>query len=224
MDSYNMANSTGMYGLPGCPGAGNMVPADMVGAGNMPPAGNMIGKGTMPQAGSMAGKGTVPQAGNMAGAGAMMGTGNMMPAVSMSGGATSSPPVPSLEEIAGYNYLSAQEQQQQKQQLMQVGSRQYSGMPGGQRNTAGGGVLAPILPTTQPMAMTAESLQYMNGFLRTQIGRPVRVDFLIGTNTLVDRSGTLLAVGINYILINESDSDDIVACDFYNIKFIKFFY
>jgi hypothetical protein len=178
----------------------------------MLPAASMIGTGN-----------AVP--GNMSPAGTMMGMGmgNMSPAGSMVSGVTSSPPVPSLEEIAGYNYLSPQQQQQQKQQLLQAGSRQNRGMPG-QQTAQGGNILAPITPSTQPMAMTAESLQYMNGFLRTQIGRQVRVDFLIGTNTLVDRSGTLLAVGINYILINESDSDDIVACDFYNIKFIKFYY
>ena len=84
--------------------------------------------------------------------------------------------------------------------------------------------LAPITPMTQPMPMTVESLQYLNGFMRTQIGRMVRVEFLIGTNTLVDKTGTLLAVGANYILINEANTDDILACDFYNIKFINFFY
>ena len=68
------------------------------------------------------------------------------------------------------------------------------------------------------------SLQYLNGFIRTQIGRKVRVDFLIGTNTLVDKAGILLGVGANYILLNETETDDLVACDFYNIKFIQFYY
>lgn len=85
-------------------------------------------------------------------------------------------------------------------------------------------MVVPITDMNQPMPMTTESLQYMNGFLRTQIGRRVMVEFLIGTNTLVDRTGVLLGVGANYILLNESDSDDLLACDFYNIKFVKFFY
>ena len=84
--------------------------------------------------------------------------------------------------------------------------------------------LAPITPLTQPMPVSLESLQYMNGFLRTQIGRKVTAQFLIGTNTLVDRTGTLLAVGANYILINETETDDILLCDFYTLKFIKFYY
>ena len=84
--------------------------------------------------------------------------------------------------------------------------------------------LAPIVPWNQPIPVTTESLQYMNGFMRTQIGRKVSVEFLIGTNTLTDKTGTLLAVGANYILINEVESDDILLCDFYSIKFMKFFY
>ena len=50
--------------------------------------------------------------------------------------------------------------------------------------------------------------------MRTQIGRTVVVEFLIGANTLVDRTGILLAVGANYILLNETETDDILACDF----------
>lgn len=82
----------------------------------------------------------------------------------------------------------------------------------------------PIFPWNQPLPVTTESLQYMNGFMRTQIGRRVTIEFLIGTNTLTDRTGTLLAVGANYILINEVETDDILLCDFFSIKFIKFYY
>ena len=81
-----------------------------------------------------------------------------------------------------------------------------------------------IFPWNQPMPVTVESLQYMNGFMRTQIGRRVTIEFLIGTNTLTDRTGTLLAVGANYILINEVETDDILLCDFYSMKFIRFYY
>lgn len=86
------------------------------------------------------------------------------------------------------------------------------------------GDMVPITPFNEPIPVTTESLLYLNGFLRTMIGRRVTVDFLIGTNTLTDRTGTLLAVGANYIVINEIESDDIVICDFFSIKFIKVFY
>ena len=82
----------------------------------------------------------------------------------------------------------------------------------------------PITDLTQPMPVTAESLQYLNGFLRTQIGRKVHVEFLIGSNTMTDRTGVLVAVGANYILLNELETDDLLACDYYNIKFIRFYY
>ena len=72
--------------------------------------------------------------------------------------------------------------------------------------------------------VTAESLQYLNGFLRTQIGRRVSIDFLVGSNTIVTKSGFLLGVASNYILINELDTNDLTTCDFYNIKFIRFYY
>jgi hypothetical protein len=83
------------------------------------------------------------------------------------------------------------------------------------------GQFYPITPTTQPPAMTLDSLQYLNAALRTQIGSKVTVSFLIGTNTFQDRTGILLAVGANYIIINEVETDDILFCDFYTIKFVK---
>lgn len=67
---------------------------------------------------------------------------------------------------------------------------------------------------------TVESTLFTPGFLRTQIGRRVRVEFLIGTNNLTDRTGTLLAVGASYILIRPIESDDLMMCDLYSIKFV----
>ena len=86
------------------------------------------------------------------------------------------------------------------------------------------GMFAPITDTTQVAPMTADSMEYLNGLMRSQIGRRVKVDFLIGTNTFTDRTGTLVGVGANYILLREANSDDILACDFFNIKFVTFYY
>lgn len=72
--------------------------------------------------------------------------------------------------------------------------------------------------------VTAESVQFLNGFLRTQIGRRIKAEFLIGTNSFLDREGTLLGVGVNYFIINETDTDDLTICDFYSVKFIKIYY
>lgn len=84
--------------------------------------------------------------------------------------------------------------------------------------------LMPITDTTRPAPMTADSLEFLNGFLRTQIGRRVRVEFLIGTNTFTDKAGMLIGVGANYILLREANTDDILTCDFFNIKFVTIFY
>lgn len=77
---------------------------------------------------------------------------------------------------------------------------------------------------SNPYPVTPESIQFMNGFIRTQVGRRVSVDFLIGSDNMVTKTGFLLGVATNYILINELDTDDITVCDFYNIKFIRIFY
>ena len=62
---------------------------------------------------------------------------------------------------------------------------------------------------------------YTPAFLRTQIGKLMRVEFLIGTNNLVDRVGYLQDVGASYILLRAVESDTITFCDIYSIKFIN---
>ena len=66
--------------------------------------------------------------------------------------------------------------------------------------------------------------EYTQGYLRTQIGARVKVEFLIGTNMLIDREGTLVDVGISYIIIREVETDDLLLCDIYSIKFVRFYY
>ena len=61
---------------------------------------------------------------------------------------------------------------------------------------------------------------YTPAFLRENIGKLMRVEFLIGTNNLVDRTGILIDVGASYILLRALESDVITYCDIYAIKFI----
>ncbi len=61
---------------------------------------------------------------------------------------------------------------------------------------------------------------YTPAFLRENIGKLMRVEFLIGTNNLVDRTGILIDVGASYILLRALESDIITYCDIYSIKFI----
>ena len=81
-----------------------------------------------------------------------------------------------------------------------------------------------ITDFSNPYPVTAESIQYLNGFIRTQIGRRAQIQFLVGSTDIVEKDGFILGVGANYILINEIGTNDITACDFYNIKFIRFLY
>lgn len=82
----------------------------------------------------------------------------------------------------------------------------------------------PLLPPGYQETITYNNLQYLNGFLRTQIGRRCEVEFLIGSNDMVNRTGKLLAVGLNYILIQDLQTDDVISCDYYSIKFVRFYY
>ncbi len=61
---------------------------------------------------------------------------------------------------------------------------------------------------------------YTPGFLREQIGKLMRVEFLIGTNNIVDRIGILQDVGVSYILLRSFENDSLVYCDICSIKFI----
>lgn len=152
--------------------------------------------------------------------------------------------IPSVEQIAAYhnqqigrtgtssptttNNTTAQQGMQEN-----VGSNQNA-MPSTPATTFDYGatiqqplessIMEGITDIQHPYPVTAESLQYLNGFLRTQIGRRVSIDFLVGSNSIVTKSGFLLGVASNYILINELDTNDLTTCDFYNIKFIRFYY
>ena len=61
---------------------------------------------------------------------------------------------------------------------------------------------------------------YTPAFLREQIGKLVRVEFLIGTNNLTDRIGILEDVGVSYILLRSVESNNLLYCDIYSIKFV----
>jgi hypothetical protein len=79
----------------------------------------------------------------------------------------------------------------------------------------------PLLPPEYASILDYESLQYMNGYLRTQIGNYVEVEFLVGSTNIVTKFGRLIGVGLNYILIEDLTTGDILSCDFYNIKFFR---
>ena len=100
-----------------------------------------------------------------------------------------------------------------------------TGIPTGYTSGQQPGVMAVPMPMQVPglqqVPPTVESTMYTPGVLRSQIGKRMRVEFLIGTTgPLVDRTGTLITVGASYILLQPFDSPNIIYCDIYSIKFI----
>ncbi|MDD4584134.1 MAG: hypothetical protein PHR60_08135 [Eubacteriales bacterium] len=82
----------------------------------------------------------------------------------------------------------------------------------------------PLLPEQYKEIISYENLQYLNGFMRTQIGKECLVTIAIGASgTLASRKGYLIGVGINYIILIDSCSEDITVLDFYSIRLIEFY-
>lgn len=71
-----------------------------------------------------------------------------------------------------------------------------------------------------PGSPTSLDTEYTQGYLKTQIGKRVLVSFLLGTNTMQDRSGILDKVGISYIILRQPESNNLILCDIYSIKFV----
>ncbi|WP_419195466.1 hypothetical protein [Clostridium tyrobutyricum] len=74
-----------------------------------------------------------------------------------------------------------------------------------------------------PGSPVEQDINYTQGYLRTQIGKRVRVTFLLGTGTLQDRTGILTDVGISYIIIRNEETNTRELADIYSIKFVSIF-
>lgn len=74
------------------------------------------------------------------------------------------------------------------------------------------------LPENAPETLRSEL--YTPGFLRQHIGKLMRIEFLIGTTSLIDRIGILEEVGASYIVIRSIEDNNMLYCDIYSIKFI----
>lgn len=82
----------------------------------------------------------------------------------------------------------------------------------------------PLLPPGYREILDYNAIQYVNGFYRTQIGRYVRVEQLMGSNTLDSQEGYLIGVGINYIILQEAPTGNILIVDIYGIKNMYVYY
>ena len=106
---------------------------------------------------------------------------------------------------------------------MQFNPLPYSQMTSYMGNVSlGGTVESPSIVTPQvPMTPDGydEEIDYdtvhaLNGFLRTQIGRYMRVEQLVGSNTIQDRYGFLVGVGTNFIILQEITTGNIMAVSY----------
>lgn len=86
-----------------------------------------------------------------------------------------------------------------------------TGMPSTQPSTG-------FAPRTGPPVLTNDA--YLQAHLKQYIGRPIRAEFILGTNMFIDREGVLLDVGIDHIVMRETRTDDLLFADIYSIKFV----
>lgn len=63
----------------------------------------------------------------------------------------------------------------------------------------------------------------MQQVLMENLGQYVQIDFLVGINTLVRRSGILYSVGRSYVVLYDETEQDFILCDVFAAKFISFF-
>ena len=69
----------------------------------------------------------------------------------------------------------------------------------------------------QPETMTNPI--YIPGFMKQHIGKWVRLELLIG-NGLINRVGKLETVGASFVTIRSPQSNALMLCDIYSIKFV----
>jgi hypothetical protein len=62
-------------------------------------------------------------------------------------------------------------------------------------------------------------IEYIPGYLLSNIGKNVRAEFVIG-NSYVDKVGRLIEVGVNYFVLDDVNSKTHIMCDLYSVKFV----
>lgn len=81
------------------------------------------------------------------------------------------------------------------------------------------GINTPTPPDFNTPAMEG-SLQQ---FLADNLGEYVVVEFLIGTQTLVQKAGILYAVGTSVMTLYQELAQTFVTCDLFSVKFVTFY-
>lgn len=75
----------------------------------------------------------------------------------------------------------------------------------------------PILGTPKE----SDNSQYLQEYLKSMIARFVKIDFLLGNDVIISKEGILKEVGTDYIVLEMIQSNDLLVCDIYSIKFVQ---
>ena len=81
------------------------------------------------------------------------------------------------------------------------------------------GINTPPEQNFNPPAMAGSMQQFLND----NLGEYVVIEFLIGTQTMVQKAGVLYAVGTSVVTLYEEVSQTFVTCDIFSVKFVTFF-
>lgn len=73
------------------------------------------------------------------------------------------------------------------------------------------------------MPETLTNTAYIPAYLRHQIGRWMRIEFLVG-NIIEEKVGQLLDVGASFLILKMLEPSTTMLCDMYSIKFITIIY
>ena len=99
-------------------------------------------------------------------------------------------------------------------------------MPGGAPRTPStpiGGVQPGTPIQVSPTPPIMGNTNYIQAYLKQFIGKFVRIDFLIGTGTFIDRDGVLTNVGVDFVELREVQTGNIIIADLYSIKFVTIY-
>lgn len=78
------------------------------------------------------------------------------------------------------------------------------------------------IPTNTPDLNEQPYRGSFQQLFQANIGRPVKIDFLVGSSNLVSQSGIIHAVTSQYVVLRNIARETYVACDNYSIKFVTF--
>lgn len=82
----------------------------------------------------------------------------------------------------------------------------------------------PLTPDGFQEEIDSTALQSFNGFLRTQIGRYVRMEQLVSTDRTEDRLGFLVGVGSNFVILQDITTGNIMVIDIFSIRLTYIYY